>query len=60
LLHHKFVIGDSAAVGTGSFNWTKGADERNAENFVILRLKYMVEAFEEEFERQWEANQPVE
>jgi len=57
-MHHKFVIGDSLAVGTGSFNWTVNADEANAENFVILRLKYVVNSFQEEFDRLWSLNQP--
>jgi cardiolipin hydrolase len=52
-MHNKFVIGDGLAVGTGSFNWTLSAEERNAENFVILRLGYMVRQFEAEFERLW-------
>lgn len=52
--HHKFLIGDGVAVKTGSFNWTKNADERNAENFVIIRLKYVIEAFQAEFDRFWE------
>lgn len=53
LLHHKFVIGDSSAVGTGSFNWTVNADQKNAENFVIIRLKYTVDEFQEEFDKLW-------
>ena len=52
-MHNKFVIGDSRAVGTGSFNWTKSADERNNENFVIIRLKYVVKEYEDEFNRLW-------
>ena len=52
-MHNKFVIGDSRAVGTGSFNWTKSADERNNENFVIIRLKYVVRDYQVEFNRLW-------
>lgn len=59
-MHNKFVIGDGVAVGTGSFNWTVNADESNAENFVIIRLKYVVDEFQTEFERLWELNAPVE
>jgi len=57
-LHHKFVIGDASAVATGSFNWTKNADQRNAENFVVIRLKYVIQEFQEEFEALWELNAP--
>lgn len=57
LMHHKYIIGDSNAVGTGSFNWTISAEERNQENFVIIRLKYMVEEFQENFNKIWKMNQ---
>ena len=53
LMHNKFVIGDGKAVGTGSFNWSKSADEKNAENFVIIRLSYVVRQFQQEFEKLW-------
>jgi phosphatidylserine/phosphatidylglycerophosphate/cardiolipin synthase-like enzyme len=36
-LHHKFVVVDGTTVETGSFNFTKGAAERNAENVIVLR-----------------------
>jgi len=55
-MHNKFMIGDNSAVGTGSFNWTKNADENNAENFVIVRLLYVVKEFQEEFDALWEKN----
>ena len=53
-MHNKFIIGDSRAVGTGSFNWTKNAAERNSENFVIIKLSYVVREFQEEFDNLWE------
>jgi phosphatidylserine/phosphatidylglycerophosphate/cardiolipin synthase-like enzyme len=56
MMHNKMVLGDSKAVGTGSFNWTANASKRNAENFVILRLLYVVAIFEGEFERLWKLN----
>ena len=56
-MHNKFVIGDGKAVGTGSFNWTKNADTRNAENFVIIRILYSVREYQEEFDNLWEINQ---
>ena len=54
-MHNKFIIGDSDAVGTGSFNWTKNADKRNAENFVIIRLKYVVTDYQQEFNTLWDS-----
>ena len=55
-MHNKFVIGDSRSVGTGSFNWTKSADERNDENFVIIRLGYTVRQYQKEFDKLWKLN----
>tara|TARA_Y100001963_G_scaffold124151_1_gene174726 strand:+ start:5823 stop:6266 length:444 start_codon:yes stop_codon:yes gene_type:complete len=52
-MHNKFIIGDESAVGTGSFNWTKNADRKNAENFVIIRLSYVVSDYQEEFNKIW-------
>jgi len=52
-MHNKFIIGDSSAVGTGSFNWTKSADKSNNENFVIIRLSYVVKEFQKEFDILW-------
>ena len=36
IAHNKVIILDAAKVITGSFNFTKSADTRNAENVVIL------------------------
>ena len=52
-MHNKFIIGDDSAIGTGSFNWTKNADQKNAENFVIIRLRYVVKEYQEEFNKLW-------
>jgi len=57
-MHNKFLVGDGTAVGTGSFNWTANADQKNAENFVVLRLKYIVDEFQSEFNDLWEKNAP--
>jgi|TARA_R110001583_G_scaffold31043_8_gene106604 phosphatidylserine/phosphatidylglycerophosphate/cardiolipin synthase-like enzyme len=53
-MHNKFIIGDRKSLGTGSFNWTKNADKNNSENFVIIRLAYVVREFEKEFKNLWE------
>lgn len=37
IAHNKIMIIDQATVVTGSFNFTKSAQERNAENVVILQ-----------------------
>ena len=58
-MHNKFLVGDRQAVKTGSYNWTQNADTRNAENFVVIRLKYVIDEYRVEFERLWELNAPV-
>lgn len=61
-MHNKFAVSDAAlpsrAVALGSFNWTKSADERNAESLVIVRLRAVVQACQDEFGRLWVANAP--
>lgn len=63
-MHHKFCIGDAedkklGAVITGSFNWSARADEKNYENFVIIRTRRECRRFLEEFERLWEMHSPA-
>lgn len=37
IAHNKIIIVDRKVIITGSFNFTKSAEERNAENLLILR-----------------------
>lgn len=37
IAHNKIIIVDRATVITGSFNFTRAAEERNAENILILK-----------------------
>lgn len=53
-MHHKFAVVDGAQVLTGSYNWTRGADKYNEENFVILDHKAIVKAFADEFDKLWD------
>lgn len=59
-MHAKMCIGDGNAVGCGSFNWTKNADQKNVEHWTVIRLKYIVEEFQAEFDSLWEMNTPAE
>lgn len=56
LMHHKFAIRDRKSVLTGSYNWTKGAEEKNRENFMILHYPHVVDKFTQEFETLWAEN----
>ncbi len=37
IAHNKVMIIDQAVVITGSFNFTKAAEEKNAENLLVIR-----------------------
>lgn len=50
-MHHKVMIIDSLIVVTGSYNWSYSAENRNDENFVIIKSESMGALFEKEFER---------
>jgi phosphatidylserine/phosphatidylglycerophosphate/cardiolipin synthase-like enzyme len=39
IAHNKIMIIDKATVITGSFNFTKAAEEKNAENLLIIKSK---------------------
>ena len=53
IMHNKFMVIDSKLVATGSFNYSKNADERNNENIVFLCDTIIAQRFQGEFERLW-------
>ena len=44
-VHHKVIDGET--VITGSFNFTKAAEENNAENLLVIHDKKMAERYTE-------------
>ena len=50
--HNKVMTIDHAIVITGSFNFTKAAEEKNAENLLIVRDRKIAA----EYERNWDAH----
>ncbi|MBP5706599.1 MAG: hypothetical protein J6W76_04900 [Spirochaetales bacterium] len=56
-LHHKCMILDaesnSAAVITGSFNWTLNADKQNNENILIIHSQTIAQYYSKYFEGLW-------
>ena len=55
IMHNKFVVFHENLLGTGlvwtgSFNFTKSAQERNQENVVILNYPSVIERFQKKFE----------
>lgn len=53
-MHHKFALFDDVRLLTGSYNWTRGAAEQNAENLVDLADSRLIAAFRREFDTLWE------
>ncbi|MBZ0154904.1 MAG: phospholipase D family protein [Alphaproteobacteria bacterium] len=51
IAHSKIMIIDRETVITGSFNFTKAAEEKNAENLLIIRSKELAKAYIENWER---------
>ncbi len=47
IAHNKVMIIDGEAVVTGSFNFTKAAEESNAENLLVIRDKVLAERYSE-------------
>ena len=50
-MHHKVFIIDSKVVLTDSMNPTKGGDERNDENLIVIHDASIAKLYVEEFER---------
>jgi phosphatidylserine/phosphatidylglycerophosphate/cardiolipin synthase-like enzyme len=51
IAHNKIMIIDQVTVITGSFNFTKAAEERNAENLLILKSKDLARWYLENWHR---------
>jgi phosphatidylserine/phosphatidylglycerophosphate/cardiolipin synthase-like enzyme len=47
IAHNKVMVIDSAIIITGSFNFTKAAEDRNAENLLVIKdAPELVQAYE--------------
>lgn len=51
IAHNKVMILDVAIVITGSFNFTKAAEEKNAENLLIIRNKELAKVYLNNWQR---------
>jgi len=51
IAHNKIIIIDGETVITGSFNFTKAAEEKNAENLLILKNRDLAEVYIENWNR---------
>jgi phosphatidylserine/phosphatidylglycerophosphate/cardiolipin synthase-like enzyme len=52
--HDKIIIIDEDTVITGSLNYTKGSEEKNAENIVILHSKEVAEKYFKNWQAHYE------
>ncbi len=50
-MHHKVIIIDGEIVITGSFNFTKGADQSNDDHVLIIYSKTVAGVYEQEYKR---------
>lgn len=56
--HNKVIVIDGDLVITGSYNFTRAAEERNAENVVFIRDRCTARQYEQNFETRWEVSAP--
>lgn len=57
-MHHKFAVFDGSILLNGSYNWTRGAAEHNAENFLITDQAPLVHRYQQYFAELWLKLQP--
>jgi phosphatidylserine/phosphatidylglycerophosphate/cardiolipin synthase-like enzyme len=51
IAHNKIMVIDQETVITGSFNFTKAAEEKNAENVLVIRSKELAKIYMENWNR---------
>lgn len=54
IAHNKVMIIDRKIVITGSFNFTRAAEERNAENLLVIRSEDLAKAYLDNWQRRRE------
>lgn len=54
IAHNKIMVIDKEMVITGSFNFTKAAEERNAENLLIITSKELADQYSENWKKHME------
>jgi phosphatidylserine/phosphatidylglycerophosphate/cardiolipin synthase-like enzyme len=50
-MHHKVIVIDGQYVITGSFNFTKSADESNDDNILVIHSPAVAALYEQEFQK---------
>jgi phosphatidylserine/phosphatidylglycerophosphate/cardiolipin synthase-like enzyme len=57
--HNKVMLIDDDIVITGSYNFTKSAEKRNAENIMIVRSSYAAKRYADNWKAHWEHSEKV-
>jgi phosphatidylserine/phosphatidylglycerophosphate/cardiolipin synthase-like enzyme len=60
IAHNKIMIIDDETVLTGSFNFTKAAEERNAENLLVINDKKLAGIYTENWQEHFEHSERYE
>jgi hypothetical protein len=53
IMHHKYLIVDGETLCTGSYNWSRNAEEFNFENMVLIQGSPVIRDFQSNFEALW-------
>jgi phosphatidylserine/phosphatidylglycerophosphate/cardiolipin synthase-like enzyme len=53
-MHNKFTIIDGSIVSTGSFNYSKNANEKNNENLLFIKNSDLASLYKSDFDLLWE------
>ncbi len=53
IMHHKFAVFDGQLLETGSFNWTRAADDKNFENAVFKTDAALIDGYTRNWEWMW-------
>jgi len=58
-MHNKIAIIDGRVLFTGSYNWSKSAEERNQENLLeFIDEEEIIRIYQERLDYLWEFNKP--
>lgn len=60
IFHHKFMVIDGTTLQTGSFNYSAAANNKNAENVLVLRgVPAIASTYTTEWKRLWDEAEPL-
>ena len=59
IAHNKVMIIDQKITLTGSYNWTEGAEHRNAENILVVDNVPLAKAYLDNFKSRWKVSVTV-